>query len=485
MESSKHFHFAKPALLVCLHLAMILSLSATHVAGQGADNYGSGLKLKLDSAGKKYVRFIMWNQIWMRHIQNNPGSMVNGNPSANTWDIGARRLRFLAYAQITPRYLVLTHFGINNQSFATGGGSGTTGTGGYGAGKKPQLFFHDAWNEFAIVPAENPTTGIKNKRTLYLGAGLHYWWGISRMTAASTLNFLTVDAPVINWPLVDVSDQFARQYGLYIKGRLGKLTYNLNINKPFATNNSAVNPDPVHGPVAVDNNGDSKPAIGGYFDYQFLDQESNALPFRVGTYMGTKKVLNIGAGFYHTQKGTISKASAASSNTNTHDITLLGADVFADLPVGPKSKNMAVTAYTVFYDYNFGPNYLRTVGIMNTTSGFDPALEAAKKTINGSGNGRIFVGTGKIWYTQAGLLLPKGKHDKMRIQPFAAYTYKKLDALDEAGHYFDVGGNIFLNGHHAKITPQYSTRPIYYNNNGEKKINGTKGEFILQFQVYL
>jgi hypothetical protein len=37
--------------------------------------------------------------------------------------------------------MILAHFGINNQTFINGGGSGTSGTGGYGNGKKPQLFF--------------------------------------------------------------------------------------------------------------------------------------------------------------------------------------------------------------------------------------------------------------------------------------------------------------------------------------------------------
>ncbi|MFN3876037.1 MAG: porin, partial [Flavobacteriales bacterium] len=50
-------------------------------------------------------------------------------------------------------------------------------------------------------------------------------------------------------------------------------------------------------PVAVDNNGRSSAAYAGYLMWQFLEQESNVLPFTVGTYVGTKKVFNIGAGF--------------------------------------------------------------------------------------------------------------------------------------------------------------------------------------------
>jgi hypothetical protein len=440
------------------------------------------MKINLTQDGSRYIRFMTWGQIWVRAQQNNPGSVINGEVNDNTWDIGARRIRFLTYAQISPRYLILSHLGINNQTFSTGGGFGSSGTGPNGAGKKPQIFFHDFWNEYAIVPSVNAKTGKANKYNIYLGGGLHYWLGLSRMTSASTVNFLTIDAPIFNWPLIEVSDQFIRQFGLYAKGKLGKLNYSAAVNKPFATNITPVN-DPWKGRVATDNNGDSKPSVQGYFDYQFLDQEANVLPFRVGSYLGTKRVFNIGAGFYHNSDGT--KSVDAAGVVNKHDINLLGLDVFADLPVGNKTKKMAVTAYSVFYNYNFGPNYLRTLGIMNTSTGFDPAMPIADRTINGPGDARMFVGTGNIFYTQAGFLLPKGKSDKLRVQPFAAYAYKNFDMLDEGGSYFDVGGNLFIDGHHAKITTQYSTRPVYYLRNGQRVKDGTKGEVILQLQVYL
>ena len=471
---------------IAVLLWMVCFTSPSITFAQGSDIYGAGLKVKLDSSGSKFVRFIIWNQIWMRYNQNNPGTQVNGTNESATWDVGARRLRFLAYAQITPRYLILTHFGINNQTFTNGGASGSQGTGPYGQGKKPQIFFHDAYNEFAIVPEKNTTTGKANKTTLSVGAGIHYWWGISRITSASTLNFLAIDAPIVNWPLVELSDQFVRQYGIYAKGKTGKLHYRAHLNKPFATNLTPAPSTPQKESAAVDNSGNTNASLGAYFDYQFFDQESDVLPYRVGTYMGTKKILNIGAGIYHQKDGTLSRAPSAGTvqdEFNSHDITLTGVDVFAELPLS--NKRMALTAYSVFYNYNFGPDYLRTVGIMNPASGFDPNVPAANRTLNGPGNARMFVGTGNIWYTQAGLLLPKGKNGKTRIQPFAAYTYKKFDALDQAGHYFDAGANFFLDGHHAKITPQVSTRPLYFNQNGLKTINGSKAEFQLQFQIYL
>jgi hypothetical protein len=37
--------------------------------------------------------------------------------------------------------MILTHFGINNQTFTNGGAAGTSGTGGYGAGKNQAYSF--------------------------------------------------------------------------------------------------------------------------------------------------------------------------------------------------------------------------------------------------------------------------------------------------------------------------------------------------------
>ena len=451
--------------------------------GQGSADYGSGLKVNLNPEGTKYVRFIIWNQFWFRSTEMNPGTLVNGVPTENLTDIGARRIRALAFAQISPRYLIMTHVGINNQTFVNGGAAGATGTGGYGQGKKPGIFFHDIWNEYAVTPSGKNADGTPVKNTLYIGAGLHYWHGISRMTSASTLNFLAVDAPIFNWPLIENSDQFARLFGIYAKGKVGKLEYRVNYNKPFATNVAIPTSGTANTPVpdiAVDNNGISKMSYGGYFEYQFLDSEANVLPFKVGSYVGTKRVFNIGAGFYSQPEGT---RSSGGGQVRKHNINLYAVDIFADLPFGNKEKNMAVTAYSTFYRYDFGPNYLRNLGIMNPGTA-DPNTDFnGKRALAGPGNARAFLGTGNIWYTQAGLLLPKANEKpKMRIQPFAAYTMKDLDALGKTGNFYDIGCNFYLDGHHAKITPQYSLRPVYTDRN---TISENKGEFILQAQIYL
>ncbi len=450
-----------------------LVLIGSSLYSQGSPDYGSGLKLNLNPEGDKYVRFILWNQIWLRNTEMNPGTMVSDEATKNSWNIGNRRLRALAYAQITKRYMILMHFGINNQTFINGGAPGTTGTGGNGNGKKPQMFFHDAWNEYAVV-----LPGEAGKFSLSLGAGLHYYMGLSRMTMASTLNFLTVDSPIFTWPLIDNSDQFARQMGMFAKGKYGKFEYRFSLNKPFATNLTPVDVTNPAARIAVDNNGNPEFSKAGYVEYQFLDSESNLLPFKVGSYLGTKKVFNLGAGFYHQKDGT---RTSVNSQIEKHDIALYAIDAFADLPLGNAKNKMALSAYAGFYNYNFGPNYLRNLGIMNIGTS-DPSF-VGDKAIAGAGNLQPMIGTGNIYYLQAGLLLPSNaEKPKIRIQPFAAYTNKNFKALENSSSQFDIGANWFIDGHHAKLTTQYSTRPTYTSASAEPK---SKGEFILQFQIYL
>jgi len=443
------------------------------LSAQGSLDYGGGLKFNINPEGSKYMRFIVWNQIWLRSTELNPGTNIGDESVDNFQDAGLRRLRVLAYAQISPRYMILTHIGINNQTFINGGAAGTAGTGGYGAGKKPGLFFHDAWNEYAVVlPQESKPFSLS------IGAGLHYYMGLSRMTMSSTLNYLTVDAPIFNWPLIENSDQFARQIGLFAKGKYDRFEYRFSINKPFATNQTPVNVTSELNARAVDNNNSAQWSKAGYVEYQFLDKESNFLPFKVGSYLGTKKMFNIGTGFYTSPSGTQTSVNGVKKE---HPINLLSGDVFLDMPVGAKEKKMAITAYSVFYDYDFGPNYLRNVGIMN--EGITQPNYTGSPALAGPGNLQSLIGSGNIWYTQAGILLPnKNAKPKVRIQPFGAYTYKNFDALDKSSNQFDIGANFFLDGHHAKITTQYSTRPVYTN---PSAIDSNKGELIVQLQIYL
>lgn len=452
-----------------------------------ADHSYKPMTLKLNEDGSKYIRFITWHQFWATFTQNNPGTTdINGNQQSSTFDLALRRSRFLAYAQISPRFLILTHWGINNQSFVGGGasGQGASGT----DGKKPQIFIHDAWTEFEVL-----------KDKLYLGAGLHYWNGVSRMASASTLNFMALDAPIFNWYNIEQTDQFARQFGIYAKGMIGKVDYRVSVNKPFAIGKSANTPVgdiPVgHASLANSpavNTNISEPiktetwATQGYVAYQFFDKESNKLPFYVGSHLGAKKVFNVGAGWYHHPEimGTLSatldtvgvdtfKNFSMKKSAQTH----FGVDAYLDMPIGGGDKKGCLHAYVLYQNMNFGPNYVRNIGILNLHAGASGSDAGYAR----GGNAQPTLGTGHILYTETGYALPKFKNGH-QIMPYINTTFKSFEGLQDPSFQADFGLNYFIAGHNAKVTLQYSTRPTYRN---DRTLNDYRGEFILQTHIFL
>jgi len=461
----------KKTIALASALFAAMQLFAQGNAAPGIDHSYKPMTIKLDEKGQKFIRFITWHQMWITHTENNPGTLdVNGKVQKSATDMAIRRSRFLVQAQISPRFMIVSHWGINNQSFINGGGSGTLGTGASATGqggKRPQLYIHDAWTEYAVKPGK-----------LHLGAGLHYWNGVSRMSSHSTLNFMTLDAPIFNWFNIEATDQFARQLGIYAKGQLGKLDYRVHINKPFAFGSSLASVTSANAVNVINENW----STGGYLNYMIWDKESNVLPYFVGTYLGNKKVFNIGAGWYHHKGATASRASVTDS-VKEHNQTNLGVDVYLDLPLN-KTKGTALNVYSVFYNYDFGKNYLRNVGILNLHGATQPVAANADASWAGGGNLQPTIGTGNIWYTQVGYLLPKLKNGTA-FMPYATFTQKNFDRIGKASGQYDLGMNYFINGHNAKITLQYSSRPVYKTVNGNPERNGSKGEFILQTHIFL
>ena len=485
-----HFSLKKHLRIAIISICFFVPAKMVFAQG-GSPDYKDGLTVKLDSTGKKYIRFLTWGTFWSRYTDANPGTAINGVPQKNWVDFSLRQFRFVTYSQLNSKYLIVSDIGIDNQSFTSGGsaGGGNTGNGGSAyagtLGKKPQLYLHELWNEYTVIPDKDPLTGKSKPVSLYIGTGLHYWMGISRMTTSSSSNYLALDVPVYNWPLVDESDQFARQLGVYFKGNAGPVAYRWSLNKPFTVLNSAMaypSGRPDSG-FAVDNNATGKISTSGYAAWQFFEKENNLLPYTTGTYVGTKKVLNVGAGYYYTAEGTTTQVqNTATSAFDRHGITLWAADIFADIPFGDKKKNWAFTGYSVYYHYNFGPKYLRYGSIMNENvgpaAGYNGPVSQA-----GYGNTAPLIGTGISWFTQVGLLLPKtNPKQTVRFQPFGEFSYQKFDRFGQNQFtYWSTGGNIYLDGHHARISAKYQTRPIVIND----RQDGSKGTFIVATQVSL
>ncbi|WP_343680136.1 porin [Chryseobacterium arthrosphaerae] len=428
------------------------------------------LKIKLNSKGDQWIKLGISSQIWLRSIENNPGTSVNGVPQEQTYDAGIRRMRLIIQSQVTPFYSVFLQMGINNQNFISGGGSGT---GNNGAGKKAPFFFHDAYNELAIIPRNNFQTGKPNKNNLYLGAGLHSWNGVSRLTNASTTKMLAGDIPIFNFPSIEIADQFSRQLGVFVHGEFDRLNYRFSVNKPFATNLK-----PAVGGPAVDNNQSGKLSYSGYAFYQFFGKETTVTSFLPGNTLAARKVLNIGTGFYTSKDATQTQPSE--NVFESHPANIFGADVYSEIPLGNKNKEMGLTLYSVYYNYNYGPNYLRMTGLLNPGAP-DPAF-TGQRALEGAGNNRVLMGTGNIWFSQVGFVIPKFS-TILKIQPFFNYALKNMKALNQSGSYYDIGTNFYLYGQNARIVVQYSSRPLY--DIADKTVFDRKGEFLLSLQIVL
>lgn len=447
---------------------------------QGAPElYGRGLKVDLNDDGSMYIRFITWHQIWIRAIQNNPGTVIDGSDDAWTGDVMLRRSRFLFYAQLTDWVLILTHFGINNQTFTNGGVLGD--------GFRPQLYFHDVWVEFKTFDD-----------VLYLGGGLIYWNGISRMTSASTLNFMGLDAPILNWPTIERTDQFARQLGVYAKGEVDRLHYRISLTRPFIRDIGAfVSPgagvDPSTGEggggpteAAAFNAEANSFALRGYFTYQFLEQEGHKLPYFVGSYLGTKRVLNLGAGFHWQPNAVVSCSEQRDpgidppcdpGDRQVDDLVLVGADVFVDLPFGES----ALTGYLAYYYYDFGPDFERTFGIGNLAT-------------NGArfGNAYPNIGTGDHVYAQLGYMLPFRPWNQHKIVPYTTFQASMLEALDDPSLIVELGVKYYLIGHHASVTFNWRNRPVFLAQDpatesfvASPEAQDRANELIVQLMIYL
>ncbi len=548
--------------VICLLLATT-GLYTHKAAAQGfwaGSNYKNGLRLYLNKDSTSFIRLLMWSQIWLRAQEQNPGTSINGNNNVpSTWDVGIRRSRILMHGQLTPRLLVFWIIGANNQTFNTGGGGLLTGPDGVTDGKRQSVFVHDAWTEF------------KASRALSFGAGLLTWSGLSRLSSAATLNFMTIDSPLYGWAMLDANDQFARTLGVYAKGEIGKLSYRAILSKPFAipeaatgwttpytvaqrTGASPMTTLPGRGAgwaagltgmpnaynIAQYNSRIlNQPIYQLYTTYDFFEQESQTLPFMVGSYLGTKKVFNIGAGFmiqpeamwYRSQRGaapTIPGSVSLTAQQTTEinagrypaaitgfaalpeaqrialqvanvDTTLtamrhFAVDSFLELPFGPEGeRRSALTAYAAHYWFDYGPNYVRNAGTMNLANA-PTQPGSAPQSFNGAGTTYPTWGSGRVFHIQAGYMFPRAWTRTFgQFQPYMSYSRASFERLNEPYNLVEGGMNWILAGHNAKITMHYRARPIYsaatndvpgQEGLGGMRIVDRKSELITQFFIF-
>ncbi|GAB4028785.1 hypothetical protein [Spirosoma gilvum] len=423
------------------------------------------LKYKLNASGSHFFKVTFLNQSWLRFNQSNPGTTVISEPKDNTFDIGLRRTRIQLFGQISDHVFLYLQFGLNNFNYLNGGFSPTSSS-----NRKIQPFFHDAVGEYIVW---------KNKDYLKIGYGLTIVNGLSRFSAPGVSNIMSMDVPVFAQATVDQTDEFSRKLSLYARGQIGHLDYRIAMSDPFPiqTNGAAL---PAYGSNAIFSLKGHTKQYQGLFMWQFFDKESHQTPgYNTGTYLGSKKILNLEAGFITQKNATVSVPAAG--DTAYHNLNLWSIASFLDMPVN-KEKGTAVNAYLGYFHTDYGANYLRFNGIMNPGSGIAAGYPASTQ-----GNAFPMFGTGNVIYTQFGYLMKRDLFGPGNgtLMPYVQAQIANYQRVTQTLGVYNVGINYLIKGHNGKFTLDYQNRPFYQASGNQYAPGGRRGQVTLQYQVFI
>lgn len=417
------------------------------------------MKLPLNEDGSHYLKWTFSNQIWLRFNESNPGTTLFGKTTPETFDIGLRRTRIQFFGQITDHVFFYTQFGQNNFNFL----SQNAGN------RKLQVFFHDALGEYKVW---------KSNDKLKIGAGLTITNGLSRFSQPSVSSIMTMDVPVFAQATVDQTDEFSRKLSVYARGQLGKFDYRIVLSDPFpiTTNGQTT---PTLGPDATFATQGHNKQYQGFFIYNFFDKEPHTTPYMTGTYLGRKKILNLEAGFI-TQKNATWTRATPDSDTITHAMTLWSVAMYYDTPVN-SATGTALSVYGGYFNYDFGPNYLRYNGSMNPANGIqNPPFPGSQ------GNAFPMFGTGQIFYGQIGYLFKRDLlGESGTLLPYASIMSADFNRLGGKMNVVNLGVNWLIKEHNSKVTLNFQTRPVYKLQDTALMKGSHRDEIVLQYQIFI
>jgi hypothetical protein len=423
------------------------------------------LKFNLNESGTHYFQATFLNQVWLRYDQSNPNTLVQSVKVPETFDIGLRRTRIQMFGQITDRTFVYFQFGQNNFNAIYNSNGGN---------RKQAVFFHDALGEYRI----------SKKNELKIGAGLTITNGLSRFSQPAIGSIMTTDVPVFAQATVDQTDEFSRKLSVYVRGQIGKFDYRASISDPFPITSNGQTA-PILGKNATFTTIGHTKQFQTYLMYQFFDHEQHNTPYMIGTHLGQKKVFNIAGGIIH-QKNAMWKKETPTSDSTFQDMTLWCIESYLDMPLN-KEKGNAISAYAGYFNYNFGTNYLRFNGIMNPANGI-----TGTNNITGAGatfgNAYPMMGTGNVFYTQFGYLLPKKLLGEKNGQllPYVSVMSATWNRLGVPMRVYNVGINWLISGHKSKLSLDYQNRPTYSVNSSNIIEQGDRrGTITLQYQIFI
>lgn len=376
-------------------------------------------------------------QIWGRYTDLNPGSTIGSNEAVNSLDFSIRRYRIGLKAQPYDYLSFNVQLGNNNLSR-------------YQKDQPPKLL--DAYATWHI----NDHTKIT--------AGKHAWTGLSRYAAPSTFSAISSDINYSATPSLNVHDDFFRRIAIAAHGQFGQLDYRGIVAKPFT---NTLKPSLSEQATFV--NEPTAFIYSAYLKYQLFDHESLSSAWSPWSYLGSKKIVALGAGFYHHEKAT---QSLSNGDTTFHSMTSLAIDFFADLPMNKK----VFTAYIGFINHDFGPKFIRMVGANNPADG-----SSGLGSLNGKGNSFPITGTGQILFTQLGVGF-KLENEQL-IQPNISIQYSNLEYVSENMVLLEGGISYYLDDHSSKLSLSAQRRPVLTNINDVVEVDTYKLMIIGQYQI--
>ncbi len=425
-----------------LLLIICLAIGSAQANDNVKNAFKKGLKFDLDESGKNFAKISVGSQLWMRYTELNPGVLdATGKEIDSDVDFLVRRT-YLNTLVAFDRLTFFTMFGVTAQP--------ATVSLNPGGQKAPSVFIYDAFGSYAFIP-----------EYLTLGMGLDMYGGVSRHYMISSVASTGVDVAMTPLRNILTNEQFGRRLNVFAHGRIfKKLTYQANAYKPFVPNE--FNPVGLPGHNQAGEYKHYNLGYSGRFELQLFDKESSArLPFRPSSYLGAKKLLNIGIGGGYLPEGTMSYTDVAQSNIELHDKIQFAADIFFDAPL---KNGSALTAYGLFHYSDFGPNYLHSFGVQSIWGG--AAISEPQD------------GTGQSAYAQLAYTFPQFK-DGSKFQGFATASYRDFEALEEAVVNWTAGVTYFYVGHKVKFTLEYLNRPYVVNG----KVEESKSQIVGKLQI--
>ncbi len=423
----------------------LLVINSIFSFAQEHNSLKKGIVFPLSDEGKYHVKLGFNAQLWARYSQLNPNTYnYSGDKIDSHADFLIRRSTISLSASLD-KFFFFSMFGLSSQTQSESYGIYTN--------SKPALLMYDLYVSRAFF-----------NRHLYAGYGLNLYHGLSRYASASAVSSLGVDVPLLNDPYAITTEQIARQLGLFIDGMASNLKYRFVLASPFIINASY---RPTMGIDKAADIPNTNLKAEGYIAWQFWDKEIKPVPFMTATYLGKKRMLNIGTGFqyHHNACGTLT----ASGDTLLHNQLSFAADLFMDLPF---KNGSALTLYGAWFNYDLGPNYYRSGGLANTFRSTSPS---------GGGITEPDAGTGTAIATQIGYLLPFKIASKHMIQPYYEGEYRFYDALEDNAMHHNMGINYYVEGQNIKFTLQHNLRPYF---NGIKK-ESNKSQIIFRIQIMM